>query len=207
MLTDANEPDRSPGRRERKKQRTAEAIRHAATELFLAHGYEGTTTEQIAEAADVSVSTFFRYFPTKESVLLRTADGAEVVRRGLDARSDGEALWSALSRALLEGLPALIDHPDEELARIRIAYSTPSVRGAIAAAMARMQDEIAIAIRPHFARGKDGELQARVMAGALCAAIEITQDLFVTRQARGNAFELLARALELYGAGFDHVEP
>ena len=78
------EPDESPGRRERKKQRTAETIRHAATELFLAQGYDGTTTEQIAEAADVSVSTFFRYFPTKESVLLRTADGAEVVRRGLE---------------------------------------------------------------------------------------------------------------------------
>jgi AcrR family transcriptional regulator len=206
MVTTAREPDGSPGRRERKKQRTAEAIRHAATELFLAHGYDGTTTEQIAEAADVSVSTFFRYFPTKESVLLRTADGADVVRRGLEMRAEGEPLWAALSRALLEGLPALIDRPDEELARIRIAYGTPSVRGAIAAAMGRMQEEIAIAIRPSFRRGKDGDLEARVMAGALCAAIEVTQDLFVARQARGDAFALLARALELYGAGFDHVE-
>lgn len=57
-------------RRDRRKERTRQALRAAAQELFRQHGYAGTTVEQIADAADVSPRTFFRYFPAKEDLLL-----------------------------------------------------------------------------------------------------------------------------------------
>lgn len=58
------------GLRERKKAKTRAAIQHHALRLFREQGYDATTVEQIAEAAEVSESTFFRYFPTKEEVVL-----------------------------------------------------------------------------------------------------------------------------------------
>src|SRR5690606_14406568 len=60
----------APGLRERKKIKTRRAIRAAMYALVEEQGYEATTVEQIAERADVSPSTVFRYFPTKEDILL-----------------------------------------------------------------------------------------------------------------------------------------
>lgn len=192
-----------PGLRARKKQQTAEAIRAAATELFLARGYDATTVEEIADAANVSPSTFFRYFPTKESVLLRTTDGVAVIREALEQRPADEPVWVSLRHALLEGLPQTITDPAGEMARIRIAYTTPSVRGAVAGLIARMGADIADAIRPRLGGGAEADLRARVMAAAVCSAIEVTQDAFVSGGATGDAFALLADALDLYGEGLD----
>jgi AcrR family transcriptional regulator len=58
------------GLRERKKARTRAEIQRQALRLFRQRGYEATTVARIAEAAEVSESTFFRYFPTKEDVVL-----------------------------------------------------------------------------------------------------------------------------------------
>src|SRR5689334_22951408 len=62
--------DPAIGLRERKKIKTRRAIRREAVRLIETQGYGNTTVEQIADAAEVSTSTFFRYFPSKESVLL-----------------------------------------------------------------------------------------------------------------------------------------
>src|ERR1700674_2684666 len=58
------------GLRDRKKIQTREAIRREAMRLIEENGYATTTVEQIADAAEVSPSTFFRYFPSKEMVLM-----------------------------------------------------------------------------------------------------------------------------------------
>jgi AcrR family transcriptional regulator len=65
---------RSPTSREVRKSQTRSALRNAALQLFAAQGYDATLTEEISEMAGVSSRTFFRYFPTKESVLFADKD-------------------------------------------------------------------------------------------------------------------------------------
>ncbi|GAA4218671.1 AcrR family transcriptional regulator [Streptosporangium album] len=89
------------GLRERKKQKTRLALVDAALAMFAEQGYETTTVDQIAAAADVSPRTFFRYFATKEDVALcLPLDGLEVVLAELAARPAEEPPFTALSHAL-----------------------------------------------------------------------------------------------------------
>ncbi|MCT2585584.1 TetR family transcriptional regulator [Actinophytocola gossypii] len=85
------------GLRERKKVKTREAILREAFRLFREHGYSATTVEQIAEAAEVSRATFFRYFPTKEDLV--TLDRFLPLVEALKAQPPGAAPVSALRGA------------------------------------------------------------------------------------------------------------
>ncbi|TMR21523.1 TetR family transcriptional regulator [Nonomuraea turkmeniaca] len=75
------------GLRERKKAMTRETILREAFRLFRERGYNATTTEQIAEAAEISPATFFRYFPTKEDLV--TLDRFPPLIEALQAQPPG----------------------------------------------------------------------------------------------------------------------
>lgn len=94
--TDApgNSPGRRPGLREQQKARTRNAIREAALRLISEQGYAKTTVEQIAETAGVSHMTFFRYFPTKEQLVV------------------GGEYFETESRAIVESMPPGLNHFD-----------------------------------------------------------------------------------------------
>ncbi|SDO21515.1 transcriptional regulator, TetR family [Streptomyces sp. cf386] len=94
--------------RERKKQRTRDALLRTALELFTTQGYENTTVDDIAEAVDVSQRTFFRYFAGKEEAALAVqgitvAHFLEAVRE----RPSHEPPMEALRQAVLEGWDTL----------------------------------------------------------------------------------------------------
>jgi AcrR family transcriptional regulator len=57
------------GRRDRKRRELRERVYEVARDLFRVHGFEATTVEQIAEAADIAPATFFNYFQSKSAVL------------------------------------------------------------------------------------------------------------------------------------------
>ncbi len=68
-MTTSDSSASTPGLRERKKQRTHESIARVALELFAQRGYDETTLDDIAEAADISKRTIFSYYQSKEDIL------------------------------------------------------------------------------------------------------------------------------------------
>jgi AcrR family transcriptional regulator len=118
-----------PGLRERRRAKTEAAIRHEAIGLFRRYGYSATTVEQIADAADVSPSTFFRYFPSKEALLFIEAEEQAIItafEQSLPETTPIQALGRAM-RALIAGMTP------EELkdiqARNAIIFTTPELAG------------------------------------------------------------------------------
>ena len=93
--------DQPGGLRERKKARTRASIREHALRLFREQTYQGTTVEQIAAAAEVSPSTFFRYFPTKEDIVLRDDMDTRMIE-ALERQPAGLGPLSAVRAAIRE---------------------------------------------------------------------------------------------------------
>lgn len=104
--------------RELKATRTRAVIIDVASRLFLERGFEGTTMEEIAEAAEVGTSTLYRYFPSKDLLLLAPFEGEGRLDEHLRARPADEPLAVALAHAIEDRLSTLV-RSDDRLRAIR----------------------------------------------------------------------------------------
>lgn len=117
MATETAAPSMS--RRERKIAETRVAILDAAQRLFTRHGFEETTVEQIAEAADIAPRTFFRYFPTKEAVLFAELDQArDELLDALERRPADEDVLKSIT-IVLHHFAAESDRRSDEFSWVR----------------------------------------------------------------------------------------
>lgn len=105
-------------------------ITRTAMELFLARGFDATTIDDIAAAAGISRRSFFRYFGTKEDVVLGDlATRGDLIRQALEARPDSEDAWQALCAALHSVKDSIYETSEEMLAVVKMVHQTPSLRG------------------------------------------------------------------------------
>jgi AcrR family transcriptional regulator len=159
-----------PGLRERKKARTRASIREHALRLFREQGYQHTTVEKIAEAAEVSPSTFFRYFPTKEDVVLQDDMDVRMIE-ALERQPAGVAPLAAFRAAFRQMMSGYSAADFDEMAEIMaLTVSVPEVR-------ARALDEYArtIALTSEALAKRAGkppdDLAVRTMAGAVIGVV------------------------------------
>jgi len=155
-----------PGLRERKKARTRASIREHALRLFREQGYAATRVEQIAEAAEVSPATFYRYFPTKEDVVLQ--DDMDVLTlEALEEQPPGLSPLAAVRAAIAA---ARAGFTAEERERFRqtteLTMAVPEIRARALDEFARTIDVTAAVLARRVGRKAD-DAAVRALAGAI----------------------------------------
>ena len=158
-----------PGLRERKKARTRATIQACALRLFREQGYDVTTIEQIIEAADVSETTFFRYFPTKEDVVLADDYDPRLIEafRAQPAHlAPVPALRAAFATAFA-GLTAQQRADQQE--RIALTLTVPRLRAAMLDQISQAMQLLARAMAERAGRRPD-DFAVRTVAGAIVGA-------------------------------------
>lgn len=198
----APDPPR-PGLRERKKAKTRLSIQEHALRLFREKGYAQTTVEEIADAAEVSPSTFFRYFPTKEDVVLYDVLDPVLIE-AFRAQPRELPPLTAFRRTLIEVYAAL---PPDELAateeRAALMRIVPELR-------ARMLDEFirGIALMMDGLADRTGrprdDFALRVLVGAIVGvmlSVWFGDEAFLREGTVVEQMALLDRGLELLEAG------
>ena len=182
------------GLRDRKKIKTRDTIRREAMRLIEENGYANTTVEQIAEAAEVSPSTFFRYFPSKEMVLMAN-DLDRVTVEALEKQPPDMPSLQAFRRALEITMATLSE--DEwrfERARIRMVLSIPELKAAQFDEYRRTATALTEADCRRTGRAPN-DFEVRVFVGALAGGLMAVLD-----HASGVP-ERMYRALDFMEAG------
>ncbi len=192
-------PEQSLGLRERKKLRTRAAIQKEAMRLFMDKGFEDTTIEDIAEAADISPSTFFNYFPTKEDVVFMD-EMDPLLLKAIDLEPRSLNPIAALRSAMRRVFSDLTPEQDELFhQRLRLMTSNPSVRAAFLNQYASQVDDVVKVIAHRVGRSTD-DFAIRNLAGALLGVM-IAAFLGTARDPKVDLIEEADRALAHLEAG------
>ncbi|MFI9200526.1 TetR/AcrR family transcriptional regulator [Streptomyces sp. NPDC053048] len=190
------------GLRERKKRRTRDALIRSALELFALKGYEGTTVDEIAAAADVSQRTFFRYFAGKEEAALAVQEMAEShFFAAVRARPAAEPPLTALRTAVLaswdtteEAVQSVV--PLELYVRTyRMIQSTPQLLAAHLRRLAELEDRLALEIA-HREGLPAEDPRPRILVAAFSGVMRETSKLWA--DAEGGDLQDLRRTTAAY---------
>ena len=187
------------GLRERKKLKTRESIQREAMRLFQQHGYEETTIEDIAEAAEISPSTFFNYFPSKEDVVLY--DAYDPILAGILLERPADEPFSVSLRSALAPMGALFDRDREMLmARAKLWIEVPSLQARLWSELQKAQTLMCDLVAKRSGReAADFEMRVVVMV-VVVAAFEAMYE-WVKQGGRGDFMALVNRALDVVDAG------
>lgn len=165
--------------------------------LFLEKGFEATTIDEIAAAAGISRRSFFRYFGTKEDVVLGhlAADGI-ALRTALEQRPDDEDVWTALLQSLLALNQTAV--PQEPLLKLAtMMYNTASLRARSDEKHRQWQDELIPEVRRRQSSSRSGpyaDVQARAVVCAAIACLDAAGEAWARANGETPLNELLIAA-------------
>ncbi|MFD6437511.1 TetR/AcrR family transcriptional regulator [Streptomyces venezuelae] len=190
-----------PGLRERKKLKTRLAIRDATYRLIREQGYEATTVEQIAEAAEVSPSTVFRYFPAKEDIVL-TDELDPFLETQLRERPADEPIVESLRIVLRRAVSSgFAEQPEVSRLRTKLMIEVPAVRSRMLESMSVTGGILCRVIAERTGRDP-GDLEVRAFSMGLIGALTETAAYWAERDHEDDLPALVDRTLDMLTTGF-----
>ncbi|MGZ4272975.1 MAG: TetR/AcrR family transcriptional regulator [Solirubrobacteraceae bacterium] len=194
----ARNPDE--GLRERKRRLTRQLISDAATAMFATRGFDNVKVSEVADRVGLSEKTVYNYFPTKESLVLDTADEAvERMARALRERRPDESLTAAVLRAIKEDTERFDQAPEELVVFMPLFLGMIDSTPALRAAWLEMHDRLAGVARDELAAqaGIDPRDPEPIAAGrALAGLAEVALESRVRRIREGLRGDALRRAVD-----------
>ena len=185
------------GLRERKKLKTKKAIQREALRLFQEQGYDETTIEQIAAAAEISPSTFFNYFPTKEDVVL--FDRYDPMLESFVASlPKDEPLSRTIERALSMFASTIETDRQAIFVRAKLGLEVPEIRARFWEELEKAQNLFAGIVATRTGR-KATDFELRVLAMVLVTASFEASVEWIRRGGEGDMFALVKEALDVSG--------
>jgi AcrR family transcriptional regulator len=177
-----------------RSERTRVALRRAATELFASQGVEATSAEQIAEAAGVTVRTFYRHFPSKHDLLFADYDtGLQWFRKALAGRPAGEPVIESVRAAIfafpydVQALTQMAAFRAEQLDPERIVGHLRQVEADLADAITEHLERRAPVQEGRGEPDETGRLDVVVTARVVAAAVFGAMEVWMQRDTRSLA--------------------
>jgi len=202
-LSPADRPQ--PGLRERKKIKTREAIRAATYALIKEQGYDATTIEQIADRAEVSPSTVFRYFPTKEDIVL-TDEYDQLMAEELRTRPADESWMDSVRHVMRLAIEANNrDDPEVARMRARLGVEVPAVRSRMVESMSATGRMLREAIGERHGLDPDS-IEVRVYAMSFIGGLMEASMYWAENGFEGDLNSLVDRALDVLEHGLPTQE-
>ncbi|MFE7118642.1 TetR/AcrR family transcriptional regulator [Streptomyces sp. NPDC057654] len=189
-------PEPKLGLRERKKIQTRQAIRRAAYRLFKEQGYDATPVDQIAAAADISPSTVFRYFPTKEDIVL-TDEYDAMMEAALRARPPGEPAMESIRHTVIDPLCHVFASEREEMVeRTKLLQEVPALRARASESQAESGRILAEVLCERTGR-PSGDVEVEVVVGAVLGGFQAALMHWARNGNEEDLIALMEQALDV----------
>ncbi|HUR51378.1 MAG TPA: TetR family transcriptional regulator [Mycobacteriales bacterium] len=186
-----------PGLRARKRAATHQRIADEAARLATDRGVSRTTVEDIAAAADIGRSTFFRYFDTKEIAVAEgfTTPWLTLIVQALAAQPEELGPMEAVLSAFAQFADVVEDDPTTIIRQAQMSQASPGLQAWTLHLFARCEEAIAATVAPRFTDLRPDDPRPRMVGALTMAAIRWSMDRWLASGARDDLPQIIRDAL------------
>lgn len=190
------------GLRERHRKRTAADLEEAALALFCEKGFDAVTIDDIAAAADVSRRTFFRYYASKEDVILSDhPKRLDELQAALNLRPADEPALTALRQAILSLAGSYEEQRDHMLRRFRLVTETPALEARSLCLQRNWETSVTAMLAERMGVDPSKDLRPGTVAATTMAAMRVATANWLAGGGQGDLPAIVAAALDLLDGG------